>query len=263
MTTLCQAQAQGLGDLAVTPTHVTFEGRVRTAEITLTNKGGETATYRISFIHTRMDESGKVAECEKEAGTMTAEDLVRYSPREVVLAAGAFQVVRLQLRKPEDLPPGEYRSQMLFRAVPPPQPVDEPEPDNGKQELSISIRPIFGVSIPVVVHNGLTTCKVDLADLALVAPAEKGAPSTLSLRLLRDGNQSAYGTLRASWDAKGGKMVAAGELACAVYHPLPSIRVSLPLDKLGDKTLAGGTLKVSFTPRDAKEPTAQASLDLP
>jgi len=242
---------------------VILEGRTRTAEVSLTNKGRGTATYRISFTHTRMDESGNVAECAKEPGQVTAEDLVRYSPREVLLAPGVTQVVRIQLRKPEDLPAGEYRSQMLFRAVPPAQKVDAVEPDDGKEELTISIRPIFGLSIPVVVRHGETACQLSLADLALQAAGQDGTPPQLALRVLREGNQSMSGTLQAFWAAGKGKPILAGELPCAIYHPLPFIRVALPLDKLGDKALAGGALTVKFTPRDAKEPVAQASLDLP
>jgi hypothetical protein len=259
--TFCHAQ--GLGDLAVTPTRVIFEGRTRTSEVSLTNKGRGVATYRISFTHTRMDESGKVAECAKEEGQVTAEDLVRFSPREVTLAPGITQVVRIQLRKPENLQTGEYRSQLLFRAVPPAEKVEAPAPDDGKQELKISIRPIFGLSIPVVVRQGETTCKLNLTDLALQPASQKGEPPRLELRLLREGNQSMSGTLQAFWTLGKGKPVLAGEMTCAIYHPLPFIKVALPLDKLGDKALAGGTLMVKFLPRDAKEPVAQTPLDLP
>jgi hypothetical protein len=259
--TVCPAQ--GIGDLAVNPTRVVFEGRTRTAEVTLTNKGRGSATYRISFIHTRMDGSGDVTECAKEPGQVTAEDLVRFSPREVTLPAGNSQVVRIQLRKPEVLPPGEYRSQMLFRAVPPPQPVGPAEPENGKEELKVSIRPIFGLSIPVVVRHGETSCRLSLADLALQPAKEKGKPPMLELRILREGNQSMGGILQTFWTPGNSKPILAGEFPCAIYHPLPFIRVALPLDKLGDKVLAGGVLTVKFTPRDAKEPVAQATLDLP
>lgn len=258
--TLCRAQ--GIGDLAVSPTRVLFEGRTRTAEVTLTNKGRVPATYRVSFTHTRMDESGNVTECAKEPGQVTAEDLVRYSPREVTLAAGVSQVVRIQLRKPEGLADGEYRSQMLFRGVPPPQEMVPAGVDNGKEEMTISIRPIFGLSIPIGVRHGETSCKVGLADLAVEAP-RKGEPPALSLRILRAGNRSISGTVQAFWGHGNGKPVLAGEVACSIYHPLPFIRVALPLTKLDGKALAGGALKVTFTPRDAKEPVAQATLDLP
>lgn len=255
--------AQGVGDLAVNPTRILLEGRSRTAEVMLTNKGREPATYRVSFTHTRMDEAGDVAECAKELGQITAEDLVRFSPREVKLAPGVSQVVRIQLRKPEDLPAGEYRSQMLFRAVPPPQPVEPAKADDGKQDLSISIRPIFGISIPVVVRHGETGCTMAMADLQLVPAKGKGEPPSLSLRLLREGNQSMSGMVQATWTPRNGKTILAGEAPRAIYHPLPFIRVTLPLDKVGAGDLAGGTLTVAFTPRDAKAPVAQATLELP
>jgi hypothetical protein len=256
------ARAQGLGDLAVNPTRVILEGRTRTAEVLLTNKGREAATYRVSFIHTRMDEAGNVTECEKEPGQATAEDLVRYSPREVKLAPGVTQVVRIQLRKPEDLAAGEYRAQMLFRAVPPAQELNPTAEEDGKEELSISIRPIYGISIPVVVRQGETSFQAALEAPALGAPTKDGSP-VVNLRVLREGNMSMGGTLEATWTPAGGKPVPAGEMPCSVYCPLPFIRVALPLDKLAGKDLKGGILKVCFTPRDAKAPVAQTILELP
>src|SRR5205823_6329510 len=83
------AQGQGSpGDLLVAPTRVVLEGRQRTAEITLVNIGPATATYRISLVNLRMDKMGGTREVEAssaEPGERFANELVRFSPRQVTL----------------------------------------------------------------------------------------------------------------------------------------------------------------------------------
>ena len=46
---------------------------------------------------------------------LSAADLVRYSPRQVELAPGEVQTVRIQIRKPEGLKDGEYHSHLVFQ----------------------------------------------------------------------------------------------------------------------------------------------------
>ena len=45
--------------LLITPSRVVFEDRTRSEQVTLSNKGDETTTYRISFIRQNMTEDGK------------------------------------------------------------------------------------------------------------------------------------------------------------------------------------------------------------
>ena len=45
-------------------------------------------------------------------------DMIAFSPRRVTLPPNQPQVIRVGVRVPEGMPPGEYRAHMLFRAVP-------------------------------------------------------------------------------------------------------------------------------------------------
>ena len=171
------ADLPGIGDLLVAPTRIVFEGRTRAAELTLLNIGKQTATYRISFTHLRMGETGDLKEIEKaEPGDQFADDLVRYSPRQVTLDPNVAQTIRLQVRKPEGLADGEYRSHLLFRAVPPEssQPETSVEVAEKKTGYSIRLTPIYGVSIPVIVRSGKTSVKASLSDLAVQRAGEAG-----------------------------------------------------------------------------------------
>ncbi len=244
--------SQGLGDLMVSPKRVVFEGRQRSARLVLVNQGAETATYRISFVNLRMEDDGRLVEVEEpDAGQRVAESYVRYSPRQVVLAPGASQQVRLLLRRPADLEAGEYRSHLRFAALPPSDAagtsVEETGEDGG---IAVELIPVFGVTIPVLVRHGDLSATVRLADLT----AETGAgdvPGEISFRLERQGERSVYGDL--AWiflPDSGASQTLVGVLnGVAVYTPNRSRIVRLPLHAPPGVALEKGTLQVTYAAR--------------
>src|SRR4051794_31814423 len=99
---LARAEPAAGAGLLVAPTRVAFDARHRTAAITVMNSGSKAATSRISFVQMVMDEAGQVRELTPEQQAQNpADQLVRYSPRQVYLEPGVAQTVRLQVRKPE------------------------------------------------------------------------------------------------------------------------------------------------------------------
>lgn len=130
--------ANGAGDLLVAPTRVVFEGRKRSAELNLSNLGQARATFRISLARMDMDEAGAFKERPIDPGSENMQSLFRFSPREVTLEPQESQTVRIQVRKPAELPAGEYRLHILFRAVPTtapvPSQVETPRPSPAKPE---------------------------------------------------------------------------------------------------------------------------------
>ena len=72
----------------------------------------------------RMTEDGGLADvAEPTARDKIAEDMIVYAPRRVTLAPHQPQSIRIAARAPQGLPDGEYRVHMLFRAIPPADPV--------------------------------------------------------------------------------------------------------------------------------------------
>ena len=264
------------GSLMVNPHRLVLEdaasgkhpagGRGRAAEVLLINGGKEPATFRISFRNMEMNEDGGLVEQPKAAGKLAAEDLVRFAPRQVVLEPGASQTVRIQVRKPANLPAGEYRSHMMFRQVPmvakAPDPAN-PEPP-AETTFSMTIRPIYGISIPVIIRHGATHVQVRLADLALDPPAKPGGAPALRLNLLREGNRSVLGNLKATWTPRQGPATLAGEFRnLAIYANVPRRRLSLDLPGLSGKGRGAGTLKVEFQDNETRKLAAEAVLELP
>ncbi len=264
------ASGPGVGDLLVAPTRVVFEGRVRSAEVSLINIGSGTATYRISFSHLRMTENGELKEIEKpEDGAPFADNLVRYSPREITLEPNVAQVVRMQLRLPASLPDGEYRSHLLFRAVPPESVAPERSIEKAAGEapaagFSVRLTPIYGVSIPVIVRHGAAAATASLADAAY-RPGHGDEPATLECKLGRSGNQSIYGNLTVKFvPASGPSRVVGVVNGVAVYTPNPFRIVRVPLQPAPGVVLAHGRLQVEFSRAEANgERLAEAVVSLP
>jgi P pilus assembly chaperone PapD len=257
---------RGPSDLLIAPTRVVFEGRLRTAEITLVNTGSATATYRISFVHLRMDEQGGTKEIDTAAakpGERFADELIRYSPRQVTLEPNVAQTVRMQVRKPADLEPGEYRSHLLFRAVPSAAP--DLETTRDPAAFSVQLTAIYGVSIPIIVRHGDTAAKATLSELEIAPPSGADATPALRFRIGRTGNQSVYGNLTVSFvPARGKPSVVGLANGVAVYTPNPLRRAAIQLRAPPGVVLKNGRLHLAYTKQEkGSETIAEADLLVP
>ena len=254
------------GDLLVAPTRVVLEGRQRTAEITLVNVGPAPATFRISLINLRMDREGGMKQIETpEPGESFANDLIRYSPRQVTLEPHVAQTVRIQVRKPADLAAGEYRSHLLFRAVPDAAPAvaDRAEPP---AELSVKLVAVYGISIPVIVRQGEVSAAATLSDLELVPPSGAEKEPVLRFQIHRTGNQSVYGDLTVNFvPAGGGKPTAVGAAnGVAIYTPNSLRAAGIALHVPPKVPLKNGLLQLTYrTQEKSRQTLAEAAVRVP
>ncbi len=258
------AQAQGAGDLVVAPTRVVLEGRKRSEQLALVNKGSESATYRITLINMRMGVDGSMVEISEPAeGETFADRLVRYSPRQVTLAPGASQAVRLIARKPKDLAPGEYRSHMMFRSVP--QVQTQSIENAANQGSSAVLIPVFGIAIPVIIRHGELNYAVELSNTALIPPAKEGDLPRLKFDINRTGNRSAFGDLTASVMSGGDEIVLGQIRRLAVYTPNASRTVTMVLRVPNGVQLAGNNLKLTYKtiPDEGARLLSETSITLP
>ena len=263
------AQAQGVGDLGVSPTRIVLEGRTRTAQVSLLNKGTAKVTYRISVVNMRMTQDGRFERIEEpDAGQQFAHRFLRFAPRQVVLEPGGSQTVRILLRKPKNLPSGEYRSHLYFSAVPKPNAGRNVELANDGEGIRISLTVVPGVTIPVIVRHGELTVSASLSGLTLVRPTDANAKTPLaSVRITRNGDRSLFGDVTVTYmnGTGGNEYVLAKANKLAVYTPNVSRVLALPLRVPQGVTLAGGRLQVVYRARseDGGQVLAQAQLDIP
>ena len=256
------------GNLSILPVRLVLEGRTRSEEVMLRNTGKGKATYRILFTEMVMNVNGEIEECAKPVGQTTAADLIRYSPRQVELAPGETQIVRIQVRKPEGLPDGEYRSHLLFQSVPDAKPPAPLQGDVGRA-LSVKLNTVLGISIPVILRHGDTHGKVSLTDLRYWTPDQAknpGAPPVLSFHMVREGNRSLSGDVSAVVES-GGRLKKGTVLwetkGNVIYTGLPWRHVHLPMYQGKNGDLNGMRVKVTFTPTDFKGTPVVAYLDIP
>ena len=237
------------------------------------NRGSEPATFRVSFTRLRMKADGSFEEvAEPVPGERFADPLIRYSPRQVTLPPGQSQVVRLMLRKPRDLEDGEYRSHLLFQALPPAtsSSIENIAADAPAEGITVQITPLVGVSIPVIVRHGELDSAVTLSDAQIVAGAD-GRPGSIptnassegrpvvAVTLNRSGSGSVYGDFRVTFTPAGGEpLVVAQANGVAVYANLDRRQFRSPLSLPAGIELANGSLDIAYIA--AGEDPASATL---
>lgn len=226
------AQA-GVGDLLVAPTRLVLDGRKGT-EIVLNNVGDEPATYRISLEFRRMTRDGGLNEVsDPSAQEKAASEMIVYAPRRVTLAPHQPQSIRIAARPPQGLPDGEYRVHLLFRAVPPPNPV-APASSEPPKGLRLRLIPIYGVTIPVIVRLGNLEATAGIANVKL---EKKDGKSAVGVDLSRSGTRSTFGEVRVF--KAGVKDPVAIQRNVAVYTEVNSRHVSVPVDDKFKGSLEG------------------------
>lgn len=242
-----------LADLMINPIRIVFDKSQRSAQIDVINDGTTPATYRLSIANRRMTEFGEFqAITEPGVGDQFAGSMLVFSPRQIVLQPGTTQLVRIALRKPADLPAGEYRSHLIFDRVADPTLSNtvESQLKADSNEVGVTIAALIGVSIPVIVRQGQTEASVTISNISLEKPKTAGQPAVVALQLNRVGNRSVYGDLTATFRAaSGGEQILAQAAGVAVYTPNALRQIRLTLQTPGGTLPAGGTLTVAYKER--------------
>ena len=258
-------QSYAAGQLMIAPTRVVFEGRDRSAQINVMNTGSATETYRISFVEKRMSKTGDFITIEKdEAGESVASNMIRYSPRQVVLPPGKSQTIRLMLRRPKDISEGEYRSHLYFQNIPKnsAKNVDQLVSDDNKQ-VKIELTPIVGITIPVIVRHGKTTVDSALQNMNLITPNEEDPRTKLAFQINRQGNQSSYGDLTATFiPNSGSKKIIGRANGVAVYLPNSYRKVQMLLNLEKGQSLSNGKILMTYRERPEDGGALLASTEL-
>jgi len=252
--------------LMLTPTRVVFSGTDRNSMVTVINSGDETGTYRISLVNKRMSVDGQFEDIKTvQEGELFADHLLRYSPRQVVLEPGKSQVVRLSLRKPPNLKPGEYRSHMVFNAIPKEAGTDIASASKSKN-ISIKLTPIVSISIPVIVRQGQTEASASIASANLENSNTPDKKPVLALEIQRKGNQSIYGDLTAEFVGKDGSSKVISQVnGVAVYTPNATRAIKLPVNIPEHTELKNGTIRITYRSpvQDGGKPLAKNEFPVP
>jgi hypothetical protein len=239
-------QALAQGDLLITPMRVVFDEKKQKEELSIVNTGEKTVKYTISFVQKNMKEDGSFVNIETpEDGQMFSDPYLRIFPRTVTIAPGKSQVIMLQYTRKKDMKDGEYRSHLYFRAEKDSKPLGMENPVLDTTKLSVELTPIYGMSIPVIIHSGSVNSSSSLSDLKF--ENQENMRQYLSLTINRKGNISMYGDVIVQYIPKNGKPYLVSSVnGVGVYTDINKRNMVIKLDNISGKTLTSGKLKIQY-----------------
>ena len=225
-------------DLTITPTKIIFEDRDRFKEVTLINPGDETRTYEIGWQFYRMLENGSSV-MEQVEGSLTEFDLSQhmvFTPRRMTLAPGGKQKIRLALRRPPEVPAGEYRAHLLFRAL---RAEDAPDAPTDQASFKAGVKINISYSIPVVFRAGTPNVTGKIENVAFQRNPKNNMLEALVTVSRQGGPYGVIGHMYI-YDPTG-KVI--GEIGNAhIFPEVPRRVFRVPL--IDESNLSGGNIRV-------------------
>jgi len=175
----------------IVPQKLVIGNRERNADMTVLNLQDIAGTFRIELVNFTQDENGVYQEIKTPLNAnFDPAEFVRFSPRQFTLEAGDRQKIRISLRRPSDLPEGEYRFHIKATRL---VENDERRLDNTD---SVSVISNIGVTIPVVIRHGDTNATAKISNISLRrAPDTKTERPELDLTIDRMGTESTLGMI--------------------------------------------------------------------
>ncbi len=168
-----------VADILITPSQIVFKDRDRFGSVILVNTGDKMRTYDIEWMFFKMiDGKGSYEVVEESPTDFDLSKYVIFSPRRVTLAPGASQKIKLALRRPSEIPEGDYHAHLKF-ALDPHAPEDiiekqkkDIETVEGSSGAAVSINVSY--SIPVILISGKAEVSADIRDLKLERNKKSG-----------------------------------------------------------------------------------------
>jgi fimbrial chaperone protein len=137
------------GGLRIAPTSLTFEAGERGADLVLRNNSSETATYRIDLVNKVRNAEGRLVEVDLSGpDDGFADQMIRYSPRQITVPGNGSQTVRVAVQRPDGLAPGEYSTRIQFSALPQGRPQAAEDTADG---VAFRVEGVMAVTLPITV----------------------------------------------------------------------------------------------------------------
>lgn len=232
-------------DIMLMPICVVFQGHQRVADILVLNNSDKTATFRLSWLYQKQAENGSYQDLDGPINpAYDVGKMVIFSPRQMTLPPGARQRVRLSLRRPGDLPDGEYHAHLRLQRV---SQTNAPAtgllgPEKVQTVVSINI----GFGIPVVIRQGRGTSTASISNPHFIPGSANGdRPPSLEVTLNRSGTFGTFGSLKVYWTPPGGNEKQIGEannvnVFTEIAHRTADVVLS-------ESRIAGGTIRVVYS----------------
>ncbi|MCK5575039.1 MAG: hypothetical protein KAI28_04460 [Sphingomonadales bacterium] len=240
-------------NLLITPTRVELGDRDRGTRMSVVNVSNTPKTYRMYWREQAQTPTGeyiRLKDNQRVKGLKAVSRMIRFSPRQISLEPGERQHIRLAVRRPANLAEGEYRSYLVFEAIPEDTNGSTPTEKGSKIEMRLNL----AFSIPIVLRQGEPDVSAKFLQVMPVKRMVKGEPKFGAvLKIERKGISSSLGNVKLFWkpDAGGPERQVGVLNALAIYTEAPGRNIGIATP--GIKEAAGGTLRVIYEGAGAYE----------
>lgn len=237
------AVAPSLADMTILPLRVIFKDGERMKGLTVLNSGSVQAIYRLELQHKKQLPNGAYVSLDQPLNApYDPSQWLVYSPRQVDLPPQGKQGIRMSLRRPADMPDGEYRVHAaLTRIARDKIEMSGEDAPGAAAAMMINV----GFAVPVVIRKGKYDTTAAIESIQPASHDFKGkAPTTaVEVKVKRSGKYSAMGRIEAYWTPPGGEEVRVNGNANMIIYPELQERTSkVVLDRL----VQGGTLRLVY-----------------
>jgi hypothetical protein len=141
---------------------------------------------------------------------------------------------------------GEYRSHLYFRSEKDYTPLGQDKAAKDSTLLSVSITPIFGMSIPIIIRTGEVSVSASFENLKLETAADN--TQNLLFTINRIGNISLYGDIAILFVPDQGNPIQVGALnGVGIYTSIDKRHMNIHLENAKGGKLPKGKLKITYT----------------
>ena len=230
-------------DIMIMPVYAMFSDRARTADITLVNTSTEEAVFRLNWIYQRQNEDSSYSKEEEPLDpALDFQKSVFFSPRQVTLPPSGKQNIRLSLRRPADLPDGEYHAHLRMQRLSAGEMLGGGPPKNGG--ISVGIGMNVGYAVPVFVRVGKYDATATITEPTFLPAPRPDAFPKFQMYLERSGKHGTMGKVEVFLTPPGGAEKKIGTLNNVnVFTEITRRRVQVPLT---EKSVAAGTVRVVY-----------------
>ena len=191
---LAVSSAPALADIMISPTRAVLDDNNRQTTIILRNPGTVERAYRLSWSERRMDARGNMVKLKEGENRQSAANLVRFSPKRVVVGPGQLQTVRLNYRPIQNLQPGEYRSHLVIGLEP--QQSGTKVMEDQQQGISVQLNALISFGLPVFVRHGPGKANINIVAVTPDKLNSGPTPSpALRIEMTRSGEFGSFGRI--------------------------------------------------------------------
>jgi len=230
-------------DLLVSPTRIVFGERDRVKEVILINTGNEKRSYRVEWSEKTVSTTGNYINLNDGLPEFALSPFVRFSPRQVTLQPGERQVVKLLVRKNNQMKMDEYRSHLRFFALPIER---DPAPEQRVDGIELKLDVLTSYTIPVIYRTINPQPEINLE--AVEVRQNSSASADILVTVSKQSTTSITGSLFAYInDRETGKKVRIGELnSVTMFHESDQVTFRVKWQEFEKYNTYSGLLELEY-----------------